>query len=185
MGLDDNSSSANSSSSTTVAASKQLQRRLNGLGRPQWSTKTDLELLFHLNSACSLLHLDMLSGCIAKMAEHVHEARQRDKQDIFENMTKNQAQGYAVLCRVLGCALQQLAEGVQQYLQQGQLPAALTERAVAACCALCAVLARICDWHIHAKLDIQSASQILRRLCYESAVQKGAEVSPAVHVSCC
>jgi hypothetical protein len=55
--------------------------------------------------------------------------------------------GSSLICDVLGTVLQQLAEGVQQYLQQGQLPAALTVQAVEACSALCSVMVCVCTSH--------------------------------------
>jgi hypothetical protein len=173
--MDDDSSSSSSStnttstSSTTVAASKQLQRRLNGLGPMQWGAKTDMELLTHLFSADSLLHFDILSDCINRMAEHVIQARRNVQKELFLCMTR----GYAVLCKVSTFALQQLAESVQQYLQQGQLPAALTERAFEACYSLCTVLKCVLRWFIQAKESWEDQAEILRQSCYQCGVQEG------------
>jgi hypothetical protein len=82
--------------------------------------------------------------------------------------------GYTLLCSVLQFALQQLAEGVQQYLQQGQLPAALTERVLDACYALCSALVRVCRMFEGANYDAEEGPELMRRKLYENAVQEGA-----------
>jgi hypothetical protein len=160
--------------STSTAASKQLQRRLSGLGRSHWNTETDVELLAHLFSAqvCNLTHLDILSDCIMRMAEHGSGVQGSDKNMLVNSMVV--CQGYSILCKVLGSALQQLAEGVQQYLQQEQLPAALTVRAVEACYALCFVLVRVCDCLISSKHGEGQRDHHLRQTCYSMAVVEGA-----------
>jgi hypothetical protein len=55
------------------------------------------------------------------------------------------------LCTASGAVLQQLSQGLQQYMQQGQLPAGLTEQTVEACWALCSVLVCCysCAWKAH------------------------------------
>jgi hypothetical protein len=145
MNDDSSLGSSSNSSSTPAAASRQLVRRLNGIGRPHWSVTTDKELVRHLSVAHTLPDLDILSECIVRMAEHIQGAGVRPKREFFSSyMVQNG--GYLELCTVVGAALQQLAQGVQQQLQQGQLPAALTQRAVEACCALCAVLTWVCGF---------------------------------------
>jgi hypothetical protein len=146
--MDDDSSlgsSSNSSSTPSAAASRQLVRRLNGIGRPYWSVTTDKELVRHLSVAHTLPDLDILSDCIARMAEHIQGAGVRPKREFFCSYIV-QSGGYLELCITVDSALQQLAQGLQQQLQHGQLPAALTQRAVEACCALCAVLTWVCGF---------------------------------------
>jgi hypothetical protein len=168
MGLDDSSTS----SSTTVAASKQLQRRINGLGQRQWSVDAYVELLVHLYNVDSLLHLDILSDCIIRMAEHADKGRLPDTRKLFDYITAST--GYNSLCRVARVALQQLAEGVQQYLQQGQLPAVLTERALDASYALWSMLTCISRWLVSANINPQESERSLQLwLCYDSGVKEG------------
>jgi hypothetical protein len=177
MDMDDGNSS--SSSSSTVAASKQLHRRLNGLGRSHWSFTADYELVSHLksiDSTDSMLHLDILSDCIFRMAEHVHKALPSKTAEAADCMVSND--GYLMLCTVLGVALQQLAEGVRKFLQQGQLPAALTERATDACSALCFAFNCICDWFkLNAKqYSSTEGERSIRQMCYNQQVEGGARV---------
>jgi hypothetical protein len=144
---DDSTRSSSSSNSSASAASRQLVRRLNGIGRPHWSVATDIELVRHLSADHTLPDLDLLSECIVRMEEHIQGAGLRAKREFFGSYVLQPA-GYTELCNAVGSALQQLAQGVQQQLQQGQLPAALTQRAVEACCALCAVLTWLCSYTV-------------------------------------
>jgi hypothetical protein len=138
----------------------------------RWSVKTDFELLTHLNNASSLLQLDILSDCMVKMAEHVYRASPSEQQELLNGMSR--LNGYSILCKVLGCALQQLAESVQRYLQQGQLPAALTERALSASYALCFVFGSACIWCQYIKHPEASSEQRDRQFYHNVAVTEGA-----------
>jgi hypothetical protein len=175
--MDDASSSSSSSNSISTSASKHLQQRLSGLRRSQWSTETDVALLVHLGIAHSSPHLDILSDCVPRMAEHVRELNGRERGALYTFMTE--AQGYRILCRVLGSALQQLAEGVQQYLQQGQLPAALTVHVLSTCCDLCDMLSEVLDWALAIATQLKQvnerADQALRQLFYTAESEEGAQ----------
>jgi hypothetical protein len=65
------------------------------------------------------------------MAEHVEEMHFNERIEFLKAVSSDA--GCSGLCKMVGSALQQLGDGVQQHLQQGQLPAALTVRAVEAC----------------------------------------------------
>jgi hypothetical protein len=170
------SSSSSDSSSTTVASSKQLHRRLNGLGRTQWSFKADFDLLTHLgsiNSTDSLLHLDILSDCIFRMAEHVNSITDSNElKELMDAMLLHY--NYLALCKTLAWALQQLAEGVQQYLQQGQLPAALTERALDALHELCQLHFHACQWFMLPAYHSKDDEKRMRQRCYDWELEGGA-----------
>jgi hypothetical protein len=101
----DSSSNSSSSTSTTmaspaIAASKKLQRRLNGLGRSHWGVKTDIELLVHLPDANDLPHLDILSDCVVRMAEHVSGANARESEELSKGLTAGC--GYTVFSKGVG-----------------------------------------------------------------------------------
>jgi hypothetical protein len=113
-------------------SSRELVRRWNGLGHKQWSIQEDLDVFSHLESA-SLQTLDELSAPILKVAQHI-EAMSRhvevQKQvDVFMLLRS--------LCPALACGLQQLGVGLRLYLDSGQLPAALTARALDGIITLC------------------------------------------------
>jgi hypothetical protein len=106
------------------------------------------------------------------MAEHVSEASFKDQKDLVATMAVYG--DYSILCKLLGSTLQQLGDSVQQHLQQGQLPAALTVRAVEACHALCLVLTSLCSWFVSGKHHAKSEDQHLRQLCIEVEAREGA-----------
>jgi hypothetical protein len=143
--MNDDNSSSSSSSAAVAATSRQLVRRLSGIGRAHWIIATDIGLVRHLSAAHTLPDLDILSECIVRMAEHFRGASVRAQREFFSQYSAQFA-ARTDLCTAAGAALQQLAQGLSQYMQQGQLPATLTQRAVEACCALCCMLSSVCRY---------------------------------------
>jgi hypothetical protein len=180
------SSNRNSSSATTAAvsatatASRQLLRRLNGIGQPHWSVSKDIELVQHLGDAHDLLDLDVLSDCILRMTEHVHGLGGRSSSwepFVAKALITDQTPLYTAVAAVL----QQLGQGLQQYMQQGQLPAALTERAVDACWALCSLLTFACSCSFGAKVaETEGVYRITCKVLYRIETHKGMQCAPAV-----
>jgi hypothetical protein len=124
--------SAAGASTLQGCSSRELVRRWNGLGQKQWSWKEDQEVFEHLASA-SLQTLDELSAPIVKVAQHIEDMSQHmdlEKQIDMHRLLR-------ALCPALGCGLQQLGVGLRLYLDSGQLPAALTGRALDAIITLC------------------------------------------------
>jgi hypothetical protein len=160
----------------------QLQRRLRGLGPRQWTLQSSSDLLAHLSSNLSLAALDELSDCIIRMAEHMSSLLASVGRLSMSSLTGDgpyklltmlltrasnasrqlQPTLWQQLCTAAGAALQQLGQGLQQYMQQGQLPAALTERAVEACWALCVVLS--CCYSLAWKVDPGQRSSVFQDL---------------------
>jgi hypothetical protein len=118
-----------------------LQRRLMALPRQQWTLDADHELTAHISTMTSLSDVAQLSDCLTKMAEHMASLAAHEQLELLDGLLATPA--LHTLYAVTGSALQQLGQGLQQYLQQGQLPAALTVYAVEACKALCHVLSTI------------------------------------------
>jgi hypothetical protein len=138
--------SAQGSSGGSTNDIAKLQRRVMGLPRSQWSLSIDYQVIIHAGTARSLAALDELSDCLARVADHFQLLAAGEASRMPWEMVSYDVSNPPVLarlCNALGFCLQQLAEGVQQYLQQGQLPAALTVRAVQSCRALLYVLARV------------------------------------------
>jgi hypothetical protein len=123
-----------------------LQRRLMSLPRKKWDSMTSFLVIVHTETGRSLATLDQLSDCLARAAEHLRSLDPSEQdmmvQQIF-SCEQHSPTVFSHLCSGAGFALQQLAEGMQQYLQQGQLPAALTVHAVEACCSLLYMLALV------------------------------------------
>jgi hypothetical protein len=86
-----------------------------------------------------LSDIAQLSDCLTKMAQHKRLLRTDELDDLLAGLT-DASSTLQQLYTVTGSILQQLAQGLQQYPQQGQLPAALT---VEACNALCFALISI------------------------------------------
>jgi hypothetical protein len=132
------SSSSSSSSDLRPETPKQLQRRLNGISLTNWSMRNNLELLSSMMQWPNLSEIDTVSSSIFKMTQHIRTW------PIDGQMNMLLMSGSSPICGVLGPALQQLGDSIQQHLQTGQLPAVLTARAVDACAVLCQVLVKIC-----------------------------------------
>jgi hypothetical protein len=152
---------SNSNSSFGSSSTKQLHRRLRGLGQRQWTLNADCELIAHISRCSALEVLDELSNCIVRMAEHIASPQAEEASELLQ-LTCSARVVFRQLYAALGAALQQLAEGAQQYLQQGQLPAALTVRAVEACNALCLVL---CHAQSHSGDLKEQPSHVRRARC--------------------
>jgi hypothetical protein len=161
---------------TAAAASKQLQRRLNGIGRPHWSVATDVDLVQHLACTCGLVDFDILCDCILRMAAHVLQLSSSKK---MEFIGPSILEGQSPLYTAVAAALQQLGQGLQQYMQQGQLPAALTERAVEACWALCSLLRFLCSCLLDASnYSVEGDLEKMRQQLYTVERQTGNSVRP-------
>jgi hypothetical protein len=125
------------------SSTKQLQRRLRGLSPKQWDVQVDRDLLEHLASARSLASLDELSDFIYRATEHI--AAFREDTNRQKNFVRNHLLPmFRLLCTALGPALQQLADGLQQYSSSGQLPAAVTDQAVDALNCMCQLTCVFC-----------------------------------------
>jgi hypothetical protein len=129
--------------SSSASSSTKLQRRLMALPRGHWTLAADKELIAHLSTVRSLPGIAQLSDCLTKMAQHMSRSLQADELDDLLAGLNEASSTLQQLYTVTGSVLQQLAQCLQQYLQQGQLPAALTAYAVEACNALCLALISI------------------------------------------
>jgi hypothetical protein len=134
----DKMQSAAGASNLQGCSSRELVRRWNGLGQKQWTWEEDQEVFEHLATA-SLQTLDELSAPIVRVAKHIDDmSRHVNMQKQAEMMMLSRA-----LCPALGCGLQQLGVGLRLYLDSGQLPAALTGRALDAIITLCLLASKV------------------------------------------
>jgi hypothetical protein len=119
------------------------------------------------------------------MAAHVRDLNENEKAVHYTFMTRCEV--YRVLCRVLGSALQQLGDGVQQYLLQGQLPAALTVRVIGTCHDLCYVLSQVSEWvQVLGKMGgDERADQAMRQSFYEMGFEEGVQLLAEQRCYCC
>jgi hypothetical protein len=136
------------------------------LPRRQWNTDIDFELISHISTTLDSSDVALLSDCLTKMAEHVW-ALPGDEQHIMLAGLLAKPSTMQELCSATSSVLQQLSEGVQQYLQQGQLPTALTANAVEGCNALCLTLSNILDYS--AKAPVNERHRFAAVLCSTGA----------------
>jgi hypothetical protein len=123
------------------SSSKQLQRRLRGLGPKRWDFQADRDLLAHLATTRSLGSLDELSDCISRATEHIFQISEgTNRQKLSDLMQNHLMPLLQLLFTALGPALQQLGDGLQQYSSSGQLPAAVTDQALDAVNCMCQLL---------------------------------------------
>jgi hypothetical protein len=158
--MDDASSSDGRAGSSSSSSSK-LQRRLMALPRRHWTLDADYELIRHISPMTSLSDVAPLSDCLKRMAEHT-VFLQREEQHILCAKLLNTAV-LQHLYKVTSCVLQQVAQHLQQFMQQGQLPAALTVHAVEACNALCVALGTIHQYAKNPGIEVQL--EVRKQLC--------------------
>jgi hypothetical protein len=165
--------------STSSSSSTKLQRRLMALPRRQWSTDIDLELISHVSATNDLSDVAQLSDCLTKMAEHMRALPAHEQPAMLAGLLETPSQ-MQELCSATAFALQQLSEGVQQYQQQGQLPAAaaLTAHAVDGCNALCMTLISVLDFSAKPPIDVPF---IQRRHRFKAIVQNTGRHNSSQH----
>jgi hypothetical protein len=91
------------------------------------------------------------------MAQHMQALPAHDQLAMLEALPTLQQ-----LYTVTGSVLRQLSEGLQQYQQQGQLPAALTAHAVDGCNALCMTLTSVLELSVQQPGGMPFNHQMLR-----------------------
>jgi hypothetical protein len=146
-GTHDSSSGSSNDYNSTLALDR-LRSRLLSLPRSRWTLHNSYEVISMAGASRNLYILDQLSECLARVAdlplEHIHSMTSTEQQQQLLDGLLHNTDGtpalFRHLCTAVAAALQQLAQGLQQYMQQGQLPAALTVHAVEGISALCYML---------------------------------------------
>jgi hypothetical protein len=151
------------------------------LPRRQWTLSTDYEIVSHLSTANRLSDVAQLSDCLVKMAEHIWTLRADEQHNQLAGLLQTST-SLQQLYTVTGSALQQLANCLQAYLQQGQLPAALPAYAVEACTALCLAMRCVHSYSFQKPVEVQHE---LCRKCIAAMRTCAAQVgTSAANISC-
>jgi hypothetical protein len=155
--MEEASSSDARTSSNSNNSSIKLQRRLMALPRRQWTLDVDHELISYVSTMTSLSDVAQLSDCLKRLAERMIFLQTEEQRGLLARLLVTSVLQH--FYKVTSCVLQQFAQHLQQYMQQGQLPAALTVYAVEACNALCVALSTIHQYANKPQMAVQNEAR--------------------------